>query len=485
MRQLSRSSRHGRRSPYLALALAGPMAVAACGETPTSIATTLVFSVDSVVVGEGDTLPPPELALLDQAGQPLAPQLIAWWSDDSAVVEVTSPGNLVGRMPGTARVFAAVAGLAVSIPVTVTVTLTAVDPSPNAVCGISSENHVYCWTDGTNVYAADRTCRVGTPRLGAFPCRPLNAPLMTTVNVGGVTCGVGVDGGGYCWGSNSHGVMLGIGDASVVSTRIPTRLDATPRFQSVSVGLVHACGLSTIGVAYCWGVASEWAYSPRFYSTIGFEPSPIPQHEAVHFESLDVGGNFVCGVTESGTGHCWGNNSFGNLGCGDYGVACTGNGNLTTVSGGLVFQQISAGRMHACGVTRGGALYCWGRNHLGQLGAEGSDECQSRDGPELCAFSPVRVAPDLTFQMVAASEGTDPTSSGNTINDHTCALTETGEAYCWGGGVPEPTPVLGGLRFSTLAVASYRSCGITAAGITYCWGPGPGPMPQPLSFQRP
>jgi len=78
--------------------------------------------------------------------------------------------------------------------------------------------------------------------------------------------------------------------------------------------------------------------------------------------------------------------------------------------------KVSVGAVHACAITRGGHLFCWGMNYYGQLGARGGDVCD--DLP--CARSPVPVT--ALDDVVGVSVGTA----------HTCALLGDGAVYCFG-----------------------------------------------------
>jgi len=64
---------------------------------------------------------------------------------------------------------------------------------------------------------------------------------------------------------------------------------------------------------------------------------------------------------------------------------------------------------------------------------------------------------------------------------HTCGVTTSGAAYCWGagnlgdgstGGSTTPVPVAGGLTFATISTGQTKTCGVTIEGELYCWGPG-------------
>lgn len=41
---------------------------------------------------------------------------------------------------------------------------------------------------------------------------------------------------------------------------------------------------------------------------------------------------------------------------------------MTAVATSLVFDSLAAGQGNTCGLTAERELYCWGRNHLGQIG---------------------------------------------------------------------------------------------------------------------
>jgi alpha-tubulin suppressor-like RCC1 family protein len=230
-------------------------------------------------------------------------------------------------------------------------------------------------------------------------------------------------------------------------------------FTAVSAGGLfagsgHTCGVTTGGAAWCWGAGGSGQLGNGSMSS-STAPVPVTETGWQMFDSISAGESHVCGLTPGGEAWCWGAGGSGELGNGS-----TSNSTVPVpVSGGLTFESISAGDAHTCGVTAGGAAYCWGSNIVGALG----------DGTTTDRLAPVPVSGGLTFAAVSAGQ-------------HTCGVTASGEAWCWGrnnrgqlgdGTTTQrnsPVPVSGGLTFAGVDAGLIHTCGVTTGGDAWCWG---------------
>ncbi len=274
----------------------------------------------------------------------------------------------------------------------------------------------------------------------------------TTIAAGGLhTCGLTSDGLVTCWGRNNVGQL---GDGTTTDRRIPTPIQGGLTFASISAGAYHSCGVTTSGAAYCWG--SNYAGQIGDNTTTD-RSTPTPVSGGLTFSSISAGPTTTCGVTGSGDAYCWGYNNYGQLG-----------DNTTTnrlvpvaVQGGSSFAQIEVGNAHTCGVKTSGTAYCWGQNLFGQLG----------DNTATDRHVPTAVQGGLSFTRLAAGA------------EHTCGVTTSEVAHCWGHNTngqlginsaltssPVPVQVVTPQHFSHLAAAYYHTCGVTATGAAYCWG---------------
>jgi alpha-tubulin suppressor-like RCC1 family protein len=267
------------------------------------------------------------------------------------------------------------------------------------------------------------------------------------------TCGVTPDNRAYCWGWNDHGQL---GDGTTGTARLkPAPVATTLRFRQVSAGRSHTCAVTPDYRAYCWGSNGIGALGD---GTTNDHYTPVAVAGGRQFRQVDAGTDFTCGVSyPDNRAFCWGNNWTGQLGNG----TTTPHPRPVAVVGGLYFKEVRTGAFHACGVTTTNRAYCWGYNVGGRLG----------DSTAVTRLRPTRVAAGARlFRQVDAG------------GDHTCAVTTTYRAFCWGNGRGGalgngksyvsywPRAVAGGLSFARVTTGYGHTCAETTVKRAYCWG---------------
>lgn len=278
-------------------------------------------------------------------------------------------------------------------------------------CGLNTTGSAFCWGlndrgqlgDGTTT---NRSAPVAVS--GGLSFSALSAS--GKAQLGSHTCGRVSNGDVYCWGYNTAGQL---GDGSTTQRTSPVKTSGGLSFASVTAGGFHTCGLTGSGVAYCWGLNDSGQLGD---GTQTQRLAPVPVSGGLSFASLNAGGDHTCGVTTAGAAYCWGANFlYGQLGDG----TTTRRTSPVLVTGGQTFTTASAGGLHSCAFKSDGAAFCWGDNFHGQLG----------DGSNTVRTAPVAVTGGLAFvQLIAGSGGAGGVGNGA----HTCGLTASGAAYCWG-----------------------------------------------------
>jgi alpha-tubulin suppressor-like RCC1 family protein len=125
-----------------------------------------------------------------------------------------------------------------------------------------------------------------------------------------------------------------------------------------------------------------------------------------------------------------------------------------------LYPVVNAGLEHVCGVTTDAHAYCWGRDLENQLG-DGTEAHRSDSVP-------TPVAGSRLYKQIDAGV------------EHSCALSSSDAAFCWGlgpglgdgkgGSAPAPVRVVGGLKFTQLSTGWDRTCAVTFDRRAYCWG---------------
>ncbi len=432
----------------------------------------------SLVVGDAMQM---VATLRDSAGNALTGRVVTWSSSNEPVATISPTGLVVAVAPGTATIVATAEGKeGTAIISAIPAPPFNFVPAPSTLvtgathgCALNADGEAFCW--GNNNLG-----QLGNGRLTwtATPTRVAGGLRFTMLAAGWAsTCGLTVVGEAYCWGSNWLGqlghlsptgsVSLGpdacpMEETTACSVR-PVAVAGGHSFTSIVVGYDHTCALTATGQAFCWGWGGNGELGAavgacRTGSTQPCSAIPVLADAGRPFQAMALGYEHTCGLRQGGAVFCWGHEHDGQLGVGEN--PYFGAHEARAVAGGLLFQSISAHWNSTCGVTVGGSAYCWGNNDEGHLG----------DGTTQHRFQPAAVAGGITFGSVGVG------------GYHSCGLSLNGAAYCWGWNgdgelgngslVTSGTPVLvaGGLTFASLTVGDWHACGQTSAGVVYCWG---------------
>jgi alpha-tubulin suppressor-like RCC1 family protein len=256
---------------------------------------------------------------------------------------------------------------------------------------------------------------------------------------------------------------------------VPPAALASSFANAISVGQTHACAIIG-GKAYCWGDNSsgQLGNGTQTSSTTPVAVSTTGVLAGKTLTQISAGNAFTCALDTAGLAYCWGQNGNGQLGNNSTApslvpVAVSTSGALA----GKTLTEIFASNFgsHVCAIDNTGKAYCWGLNTNGQLG----------NNTIIQSLVPVAV---FTGGVLAGKTLTR-ISAGAAFS---CALDNTGKAYCWGldtsgqlGDGPPDTQsnvpvavstsgVLAGKTLTEIETGSTFACALDSAGLAYCWG---------------
>jgi hypothetical protein len=315
-------------------------------------------------------------------------------------------------------------------------------------CVLSEEGEVFCWGSNTNMQTGmemSPICSNNVPEPHEVN-GPDGASWRDVASGFETTCAITDAGRRCCWGMNFPGGHDRFGDPSLTVEDVSAPLcitEAVDGWTSLTGANGGFCGLAG-AEAFCvgWndgGQLAAGATSPAASRGSGFETFSLGRGFGCAVRASDELTCFGCAGAgafkkESGYRGC----VFGSLGQGldqiiqdgsfpaSYGRRVLGIDSARAVG---VFDR-------ACAVDSTGALFCWGPDEGGLLGAGSLDplpaECRTEMGTTFCAVPQPVDTPHHDFVAVDVGE------------TQACAIREGGRLYCWGqrfGGTIERTPV--------------------------------------------
>ena len=379
----------------------------------------------------------------------------------------------------------------------------------STTCVILNDKNISCWGYNSNG-------KLGNGSLDSYSSNPVKV-LGLPDNDGAVQVEVGSDvactvlesGRLFCWGRGGY-----VGDGTYEDRSIATEVitnDNDVMVSKVVIGSSHACALISNGSVMCWGQEYEgklgdgvergtWdvANTPNY-------TSPLPDGRLA--VDIGVSTSSTCAVLDNGSISCWGfahHTLFGNEGIANQpnpgysfgeGIAVrsitTYGGNERGYMSGMCVilsndtvscfsrtgflkesysfsphtpVMVAIGAKHACALLSDSSLRCWGDNKFGQIG-DGTWE--SKESP-------------FTIQGFDNQDPIISISAGIAI---TCAVTSSGNAYCWGSnslgaigdgtahGLYEKPVMIDPLNNVTeIFYLSYAYCAKYLDGHIGCWG---------------
>lgn len=395
---------------------------------------------DEIELGVGSSLPL-EIVAQDIEGDDLDRSRITWSSEDPEVA-VVEHGTLFAKSWGETTIRATIGELEETIQVRSLLRFEELGVGEGHTCGRTPTKRVYCWgsaEEGELGFDADdaiiflpsepvgegrrfealavgarHACaldeegwvscwgqndedQLGSHRIAhsSKPVDILDVPPLRSIRAqGGQTCGLTEDGDAHCWGGRLSMVEATEGRS----------------FVELAVGARHVCGLDEAGHAYCWG-ANDRGQLGQTTEELASSEEPVMVQGIPILEAIGAGRDHVCGIASSNRRlHCWGSNERGELGRGFTSEAEPPD--ITTTN--FPYVSLGLGKEASCAVTQSAGPYCWGANDFGQSGTGLEDETLT---------TPERVTSG-TWSFVRIWTGFQ----------HSCALSERGEAYCWGSG---------------------------------------------------
>jgi len=291
-----------------------------------------------------------------------------------------------------------------------------------------------------------------------------------------------------CWGRNYEKQTNASGNSNYVTTpQIANEFGND--VSKIAAGIFQTCALKTDGEVYCQGKDSERAIGSSSSWVSGHGTATALEYSTsgkfVDLYASSKNGGAICATSVTGATKCWGS--------GNYVGQTSANPVVFYDFNGILPSDLSFGTDFACLVvgattpmheatspsTNVGDIVCWGVGTNGQLGTGSS--------------SGYGISNDIHYHGNSQPINFNGTSMSDVESsmDHSCAISNSGEVYCWGmgsygrlgygntnnlGDSSNELPFLDAVDLEgsakLLSLTQSSSCVVMTDNEVYCWGDG-------------
>lgn len=317
-----------------------------------------------------------------------------------------------------------------------------------------------------------QTCDGVTTSACSWPTAQCGSPSCTA----GMATPAAMCGGGTCQPATPKTCPSGICGATDCAT-----------VTQVAAGDLHTCALLSDGTLRCWG-ANEHGQLGLGANDATDRHAPTPVPGLTNVKQVVAGHQHTCALMGDGTVQCWGSNTFGALGRGDYDntdpvIVHGAPQPVVSAVGGPSFGNVAylaagpgGNAAHTCALLKDGEAWCWGLNSSGELGNGTTIFPMQGKGqavPTAVCLTGMGCSTGATYSQIAVA------------NVNTCALNAAGNIQCWGYNgfeqlgiapndtTPHPNPVTV-VAGKQVVVGEVTVCMLTPdnSGKMKCWGGG-------------
>lgn len=350
-------------------------------------------------------------------------------------------------------------------------------------CAVASDDKVYCWGENDNGQIGDNTNANKLSPVAVNDKLTYAGETIKDFSVASNTihedafCVLTNSQKMYCWGGN---LIFPFGDdESAEDLTVPRQLIMQGSLAGKTVKSIASkfennlgCLIASDDNVYCWGDQQNGKLGNGLEnSVVQYNPVAVSRNTVLNGKSIKkvtIGSEFACAMSTDGKAYCWGKNNYGQLGNGssDATSSIPVEVDMAGVLSGKTIKDIESGKEHTCVLANDNRIYCWGRNESGQLG----------NGNTSNSNIPVLVNTSLRFGSI---------STGSSFS---CAVSITNKTLCWGIGkysrlgsssdaVVNSNPIdisnrgsLDGKTITNVSASYNGACALTSTGEYYCWG---------------